>query len=80
VSRLSHFHLSDSDSPAIHSLIRSTAIAQVFELLIGTATVDLDLLGRSIRERQLQDVRHVAREHNYPSDTGPRSGRLSARR
>ena len=54
------------------SLIPSTAIAQVFELLIGTATVDLDLLGRSVRERQLQDVRHVAREHNHAADTGPR--------
>jgi hypothetical protein len=53
------------------SLIPSTAIAQVFELLIGTATVDLDLLGRSVRERQLKDVRHVAREHNYALDTGP---------
>jgi hypothetical protein len=55
------------------SLIPSTAIAQVFELLIGTATVDLDLLGRSVGERQLQDVRHVAREHNYASDTGTAS-------
>ena len=54
---LFRFRLSD-DPP---SLVSSTVLAQVFELLIGTATLNLDLLSRSVRERQLQDVRHVAR-------------------
>jgi hypothetical protein len=53
------FRLRFSNDPP--SLVPSVAIAQVFELLIGTATLDLDLFGRSVCERQLQDVRHVAR-------------------
>jgi hypothetical protein len=53
------FRLRFSNDPP--SLVPSVAIAQVFELLIGTATPDLDLFGRSVCERQLQDVRHVAR-------------------
>jgi hypothetical protein len=53
------FRLRLSNDPP--SLVPSAVVAQVFELLISTATLDLDLLGRSVRERQRQDVRHVAR-------------------
>ena len=59
VQPLPLFRLRLSNDPP--SVVPSAALAQVFEFLIGTATLDLDLLGRSVRERQLQDVRHVAR-------------------
>ena len=58
ISRPSLLFPNRNDPP---SLVPSVAIAQVFELLIGAATGDLDLFGRSVCERQLQDVRHVAR-------------------
>ena len=69
VQPLPFFRVRLSDDPT--ALVPSATVAQVFELLIRTATVDLDLLGRSVRERQLQDVRHVAGENNLPLDTGP---------
>ncbi len=59
VQPLPLFRLRLSNDPP--SLVPAGVLAQVFELLIGTATLDLDLLGRSVRERQLQNVRHVAR-------------------